>query len=64
MNLDRRDVLKIGAAAGAGLVAGCDASPAWNFLARRLESQPETLFLPTDPELDLPAHVLNRLGYG
>ena len=64
MNLDRRDVLKIGAAAGAGLVAGCDASPAWNFLARRLESQPETLALPTDPELDLPGHVLNRLGYG
>ncbi len=64
MNVDRRDLLKIGAVAGTGLMAGCDASPAWNYLARQFEGQPETVAVPTEPELDLPAHVLNRLGYG
>ncbi len=65
MKLDRRDFLKLGAAASAPVfIAGCDASPAWNLLARQFESQPEFFEVPPDPEINLPVHVLNRLGYG
>ncbi len=64
MKVHRRHVLKVGAAAGAGLVAGCDASPGWNRLARQFESVPETVVVPHETEHDLAAHALNRLAYG
>lgn len=60
----RRSVLRFGAASGALLVAGCSDSPAWNLLARRFESRPDRIAIPTETELGLPAHYLNRLGYG
>ncbi len=64
MSVDRRMLLKLGTLSGAGLAAGCNDAPAWNLLARRLESQPQSLTAPSGSEVDLPAHVLNRLGYG
>lgn len=64
MSVDRRMLLKLGVVSGTGLAAGCNDAPAWNLLARRLESQPQAFAIPTSSEIDLPAHVLNRLGYG
>lgn len=63
--MKRRDLLKGGAlAGGAALLAGCDASPAWNLLARGWEGGHPSPAVPQEGTIDLAVHVLNRCAYG
>ncbi|MBM3999623.1 MAG: DUF1800 domain-containing protein [Planctomycetes bacterium] len=64
MPLDRRQLVTLGAAAGTALASGCSDAPAWNLLARRLESRPADVRLPRGDAVEPAARLLNRLGCG
>ncbi len=61
--LSRRDVLRLGAAAGAlGALPGCDA--AWSLLGPQVDPLPDAVSLAAGRDVDPVFHLLSRATYG
>jgi hypothetical protein len=66
-HLTRRDVLRLGAAAGAlSALPGCDAAcdSAWGWLGPRVDPLPDAISLAASTEVDPVFHLLSRAAYG